>query len=129
MVARTVALLLGGVITGACFQSDFVLYGPVCAPGPDRDDCADVVGERGDRLCFSPEADAEVGYCSVKCDLADPGSCAPRNGLSPRCIGWENQDGEVAGVCTLVCGEGVECPDGMRCEPHAAGGDSSLCIP
>lgn len=121
--------MVGGAVLGACFHSDFVLYGPRCALDLEGKDCADVVADRDDHVCFSPSAAAEYGYCSVYCNQGDPGSCKAQGGLEPRCIGWETADDRVVGVCTLVCGEGRDCPEGMECRPDPAGGESSICFP
>lgn len=132
MVGRALsfAILFVAGVGAACFQSDFVLYGPECQAA---EACAGVVGDGSDRrVCFFPEPDpaaSRPGYCSVECDPdADP--CQPHGGeFQLECITRSRAEGGSLSVCALTCEPDGDCPGSMSCEPDPKGGTSWLCIP
>lgn len=118
--------LATGCVVGACFKSDFVLYGPACV---FPEDCDDVVGDGDDRrACFAPDPAAGVGYCADLCSQAEP-ACAAVGALEPVCIERPRDTGDSLWVCAIACEEVGDCPADMRCEVDPLGKASKLCIP
>lgn len=113
-----------GALSGlvSCFQSDFVLYGPLCQKG-ESEACRRGLGDKSEeRVCFRPDPASDVGYCALSCISA----CENPGGSELRCI----DRGDVARVCALDCADDVDCPEEMRCEDDPTGLESfKLCVP
>lgn len=111
------ALIPGGLaclVAGACFQADFMFYGPECG---SSDDC---VGD-GSR-CFEPIKDSP-GYCARGCD-SDRQECASFEGHQLSCL-------EVDKIwsCILTCEVDSDCPSDMRCSARMLQNETrNLCI-
>ncbi|MDC0673437.1 hypothetical protein [Nannocystis radixulma] len=121
---RTIGLML--LTASACFQSDFVLYGPTCE---DASECEGALGERSDgRVCFFPRIDQALGpgYCTVACELEQ---CAAQGGLAPECLTRSTQDGRELSVCAFFCVADDDCPERMTCMDDPHGGERKLCVP
>ncbi|MCY0994461.1 hypothetical protein OV203_45480 [Nannocystis sp. ILAH1] len=118
------ALVLFGA--PACFQSDFVLYGPVCE---DAAGCEGALGERdGDRVCFFPRIDVALGpgYCTVLCNSD---ACDSQDGTFLECIPRMTQEGESLSVCAFTCTTDADCPERMTCANDPSDGERKLCVP
>lgn len=116
--------LAGAFGAGACFQSDFVLYGPRCNVG--KSDCEDVIGDRGQpRTCYGPVTG--LGYCTQLCETAEDCGTEPESKL--RCLERIVDKGTKI-LCVLVCESESDCPDSMDCIPDPEGDeDLKLCVP
>ncbi len=104
------------------FCGNGVCYAGEEAPFPDYDDCLneDLPICDTDGICFSDEV--SFGACaSVGCmDATDCGDAPETGDAMPACT--EFPDGSVS-ICTLACGDGETCPDGMVCLSLSVGGE------
>jgi hypothetical protein len=82
----------------------------------DDDDCFD-------KWCLHPAG--ETGFCTFACNGGTTNCEPPYGGTATlTCLPVEGEE-----VCALDCGNGKDCPSGMRCEQIEASGDPrSICF-
>ncbi len=65
--------------------------------------------------CVFPSG--EDGFCTVECPPGDdPSGCMDDPGQLGRAICLDIGLPSERGVCAIDCGDGLACPEGMRCE-------------
>ena len=95
----------------SCFFDQFCLHGEPPKPIelPPYGDCLNEVGNCQEGAACVTDSQ-EFGVCGAACDDASDCPNAPASGTAqPQCI--EN----TVNFCSLSCGNGETCPDGMAC--------------